>query len=209
MLSSMRALGAARHVRLQGVRRLPAALAARPLCSRTVTSAHKEGGFNELRERSMLRYVISESTEGSPETITAAMDTFWDTHFNGEGTAEWQLRSAALEQAISLKAPKTILEIGTYCGYSAVLMGKLLPPGGRLVSIEIDPLYAAISTKARRPPPTLARRARHPPARARRAPDAPRAPPRRSSSTRGWAIGSSSRSAPSPSACPPSRRSTA
>ena len=41
------------------------------------------------------------------------------------------------------------MELGTYCGYSAVRIGRLLPPGGKLVSVEVDPLYAAIATKAR------------------------------------------------------------
>lgn len=103
--------------------------------------------FNELRERSLLRHVISTSTEGDPDSVTAAMDEFWDTYFNSEGTSEWRLRGEALDGAIRARAPQTAMEIGTYCGYTAVRMGRLLPPGGRLVSVEIDPLFAAIATK--------------------------------------------------------------
>ncbi len=106
-----------------------------------------QSDFHELRERSLLQYVIAESTEGDPESVTAAMDTFWDTYFNGEGTAEWQLRVQALDQAIGAKSPHTAMEIGTYCGYTAVRMGRLVPPGGKLISVEMDPLYAAIATK--------------------------------------------------------------
>lgn len=40
-----------------------------------------------------------------------------------------------------------MLEFGGYCGYSAVLIGSLLPEGGKLISIEINPVYAAIATK--------------------------------------------------------------
>jgi catechol O-methyltransferase len=94
-----------------------------------------------------LRHVISSSTEGDPDSVTAAMDTYWDTYFNGEGTAEWNLRGEALDQAIAAKSPKTAMEIGTYCGYTAVRMGKFIPDGGKLISVEIDPLYAAIATK--------------------------------------------------------------
>jgi len=103
--------------------------------------------FDELRERALLRHVISSSTEGDPESVTAAMDTFWDTFFHGEGTQEWQLRGAALDNAVRAKQPKIAMEIGAYCGYTAVRMGRLMPAGGRLISIEIDPLYAAIATK--------------------------------------------------------------
>jgi len=106
-----------------------------------------QSDFHELRERSLLQYVIAESKEGDADSVTAAMDTFWDTYFNGEGTAEWQLRVNALDQAITAKSPKTVMEIGTYCGYTAVRIGRLLPPGGKLISVEMDPLYAAIATK--------------------------------------------------------------
>ena len=39
------------------------------------------------------------------------------------------------------------MELGTYCGYTAVRIGRLLPPGTHLVSVEIEPLFAAIASK--------------------------------------------------------------
>jgi len=147
MLSCRVSLGLSAARRLRSTR-APAAVVSRQLSSPSVHKVKQEASeFNELRERSLLRYVIAESTEGDPESVTAAMDTFWDTYFNGEGSAEWQLRGSALDQAITTKAPSTAMEIGTYCGYTSVRMGRLLPPGGRLISVEIDPLYAAIATK--------------------------------------------------------------
>lgn len=38
-----------------------------------------------------------------------------------------------------------VLELGAYCGYSAVRMGRLLEPGARLLTIELNPDYAAIT----------------------------------------------------------------
>ena len=102
--------------------------------------------FNELRERSLLRYVIANSTEGSPESVIEAMDTFWDTYFNGSGTEEWRLRGDALDEAIRTTSPSRSMELGTYCGYTAVRIGRLLPPGARLISVEIEPLFAAIAS---------------------------------------------------------------
>ena len=126
-------------------------LRARPRTFSTAASPHRikqeAGEFNELRERSLLRHVIATATEGNPASVTAAMDTFWDTYFNGEGTTEWKLRSSALDTAVSAKAPTQAMEIGAYCGYTAVRMGQYIPAGGRLISLEIDPLYAAIATK--------------------------------------------------------------
>jgi len=103
--------------------------------------------FNELRERSLLRHVIASSTEGDPESVMGAMDVFWDTYFNGAGTEEWNLRGDALDAAISKAQPELVLELGTYCGYSAVRIGRLLSPGAKLVSVEIEPLFAAIASK--------------------------------------------------------------
>jgi predicted O-methyltransferase YrrM len=39
--------------------------------------------------------------------------------------------------------PKTVLEIGTLYGYSAILMANILPVGGKVVTIELDKLIAA------------------------------------------------------------------
>jgi len=38
-----------------------------------------------------------------------------------------------------------VLELGAYCGYSAVMIADRLPPGGRLVSIEADPVAADVA----------------------------------------------------------------
>ena len=130
------------------VTRLAAARPAALLSTKTKTTI-QGGDFNELRERSLLRHVINTATEGDAASVMSAMDTFWDTYFNGEGTAEWQLRGTALDSAIKTKQPKTAMEIGAYCGYTAVRMGRLMPAGSKLVSVEIDPLYAAIATKVR------------------------------------------------------------
>ena len=75
----------------------------------------------------------------------------WQEYYKGESTTEWKLRGTALDDAIKKAAPSAAMELGTYCGYSAVRIGRLLPPGGKLVSVEVDPLYAAIATKVRCP----------------------------------------------------------
>ena len=40
---------------------------------------------------------------------------------------------------------RTVLELGTLGGYSAIWLGRALPPGGRLVTLEADPGYAAVA----------------------------------------------------------------
>ena len=38
-----------------------------------------------------------------------------------------------------------MLELGTYCGYSAVRIASLLPPNSRLITMEFNPVFAAIA----------------------------------------------------------------
>ena len=40
---------------------------------------------------------------------------------------------------------RTILEIGTLGGYSTIWLARALPPGGRLVTLELDPKHAAVA----------------------------------------------------------------
>jgi predicted O-methyltransferase YrrM len=42
---------------------------------------------------------------------------------------------------------RRVLEVGTLGGYSAICMARALPPGGRLLSIEIDAKHAAFARK--------------------------------------------------------------
>jgi predicted O-methyltransferase YrrM len=42
---------------------------------------------------------------------------------------------------------RRILEIGTLGGYSTIWLGRALPPGGTLVTLEIDPAAAAVARR--------------------------------------------------------------
>ena len=46
--------------------------------------------------------------------------------------------------ALACNAQK-VLEIGTMAGYSGVWLARILPPTGKLISLEIDPRYAAMA----------------------------------------------------------------
>jgi predicted O-methyltransferase YrrM len=42
---------------------------------------------------------------------------------------------------------KKILEVGTLGAYSTIWMAKALPPGGKLVTLEVDPKHAGVAKK--------------------------------------------------------------
>lgn len=51
-------------------------------------------------------------------------------------------QAAFMRIIIGLARVRDIVEVGTLAGYSAINMARALPPGGRVQTIEIDPLCA-------------------------------------------------------------------
>ena len=52
-----------------------------------------------------------------------------------------------LHMMARLMKARTILEIGTLGGYSAIWMARALPPNGMLVTLEFDPKHAEVARK--------------------------------------------------------------
>ena len=48
-----------------------------------------------------------------------------------------------LEMLVALSGARSVLEIGTFSGYSALAMAAGLPPGGRITTCEINPTHVA------------------------------------------------------------------
>lgn len=57
------------------------------------------------------------------------------------------VEGAFLRLLVALHRPQTILEIGTFSGYSALAMASALPPGGQLITCDIDPVATAVATR--------------------------------------------------------------
>ncbi|MEO7443503.1 MAG: O-methyltransferase [Acidimicrobiales bacterium] len=53
-----------------------------------------------------------------------------------------------LHLLVKMGAARNVLEIGTLGGYSTIWMARALAPGGRLVSLELDPGHAAVARRA-------------------------------------------------------------
>jgi len=99
------------------------------------------------RERQLLAYVMDSVEEGDSAGVLDAMNKFWSHHFGMKGVDSWSIRTDILDATIAEKKPKRCLELGTYCGYSALRIARSLESSGYLVSVEADPLFAAIATK--------------------------------------------------------------
>jgi predicted O-methyltransferase YrrM len=63
-----------------------------------------------------------------------------ETHLNvvGARMISGHLQGQALTMLSKMISPKTILEIGTFTGYSAICLAKGLQENGKLITIEID-----------------------------------------------------------------------
>lgn len=99
--------------------------------------AKREINFDEYREGSesdLSKYVQETAQEGSPESVIRAIDKFtwekcWMLH-TGDKNGE------ILDEAVKSANPRVILELGTYCGYSAVRMARFLPLDGKLFTVD-------------------------------------------------------------------------
>ncbi|KAF3855844.1 hypothetical protein F7725_016567, partial [Dissostichus mawsoni] len=54
-------------------------------------------------------------------------------------------RGCILDSVVSEVNPATVLELGTYCGYSTVRIASLLPPHAKLITLEFNPEFAVIA----------------------------------------------------------------
>ena len=55
------------------------------------------------------------------------------------------LQGKLLQLVAQSRGAKRILEIGTLAGYSTIWLGRALPSGGRLVTLERNPRHAAVA----------------------------------------------------------------
>jgi caffeoyl-CoA O-methyltransferase len=63
------------------------------------------------------------------------------------GMSVGPLEGAFLSFMVSLQRPSLVLEIGTFTGWSSIAMALALPPGGRLISCDVNPDTTAIARR--------------------------------------------------------------
>ncbi|MDR8730970.1 O-methyltransferase [Burkholderia pseudomultivorans] len=52
-----------------------------------------------------------------------------------------------LQLLATIRGARRILEVGTLGGYSTIWLARALPPGGRLVTLELNPAHAKVATQ--------------------------------------------------------------
>uniref|UniRef100_K9IIL9 Catechol O-methyltransferase n=2 Tax=Desmodus rotundus TaxID=9430 RepID=K9IIL9_DESRO len=99
--------------------------------------------MGDSKEQRILRYVLQHAVAGDPQSVLETIDTYCS-------QKEWAMnvgdkKGLIVDTVVQEQRPSTLLELGAYCGYSAVRMARLLPPSARLLTIELNPDYAAIT----------------------------------------------------------------
>lgn len=100
--------------------------------------------YPPMKEQMVLEAVLGGATQGDPASVIAAIDKFAYQH--------WMMnlgdvKGETLDSEIESRRPAIMLELGAYCGYSAVRSGRLLPTDSLLVSVEFNALCCAIASK--------------------------------------------------------------
>ncbi len=103
----------------------------------------RTGQVGDGREAALRDHVLAYATAGDPDDVLATIDDF--ARNRSMLVTVGDEKGLILDAAVRRTAPRTLLELGTYCGYSAVRIGRAMPAGARLVSVEASAANAEIA----------------------------------------------------------------
>ncbi|KAG7237947.1 hypothetical protein INR49_031463 [Caranx melampygus] len=89
--------------------------------------------------RSTHAFVFSNCTHGKVDSVLETFNLYAETH---PSLCIGPEIGVALDEVVRRVRPSRVLELGMHCGYSSVRLLRLLPPAGRLITVELDPLIA-------------------------------------------------------------------
>lgn len=103
----------------------------------------KDWQVGDGREAALQRHVLANARPGDLDDAIRAVDHFaYNESFLINVGDE---KGAILDAAIARAKPKRLLELGTYCGYSALRTVRAMPADAHLVSLEFNADNAAIA----------------------------------------------------------------
>jgi catechol O-methyltransferase len=97
------------------------------------------------REEALAAHVLANARAGDVDDAIRAIDDFCATRsvLMNVGDEKGEI----LDRAVTRTAPRLLLELGTYCGYSGLRMARVMPDGARLCSVEYSPANADIARR--------------------------------------------------------------
>ncbi|XP_072271778.1 catechol O-methyltransferase-like [Pyxicephalus adspersus] len=108
-----------------------------------VTISFKDLFMSETKEQRVLQFVLQNAIRGDPKSVIDNIDKYCSQR-------EWAMnvgdqKGLILDNVLKESNPNTVLELGTYCGYSTVRIARLLKPGARFLTVEFNPAFAAVA----------------------------------------------------------------
>jgi catechol O-methyltransferase len=97
------------------------------------------------REEALAEYVTANAAPGDLDSAIATVDeyAYRESFLINVGDEKGELLDAAIRRA----QPRRLLELGTYCGYSALRTARVMPDGAHLYSIEFLEANADIARR--------------------------------------------------------------
>ncbi|KAM4707909.1 catechol O-methyltransferase-like isoform 1-T1 [Discoglossus pictus] len=97
----------------------------------------------EIKEQRILEFVLQNAERGDPQSVVDNIDKYCT-------EKEWAMnvgekKGLILDKIFLETDPSVVLELGTYCGYSAVRIARLLKPRARLYTVEMNPVHADVA----------------------------------------------------------------
>jgi len=97
------------------------------------------------REEALAAYVASRARAGDLDDVIRVIDEFCYEQSIMMNVGDE--KGAILDRAVQRARPRRLLELGTYCGYSALRIARVMPPEARLWSVEFNDANAGIARR--------------------------------------------------------------
>jgi catechol O-methyltransferase len=97
------------------------------------------------REDALAAHVLANARAGDLDDAIEVIDDFCATRSVMMNVGDE--KGEILDQAVQRSSPSTLLELGTYCGYSGLRIARVMPADARLYSIEFNPANADIARR--------------------------------------------------------------
>jgi catechol O-methyltransferase len=105
----------------------------------------RTGQVGDGREEALAEYVLEHAVPGDVDDVIRVVDEFAYRRATliNVGDEKGQL----LDDAVRRTRPRLLLELGTYCGYGALRMARVMPPEARLCSVEFSAANASVARR--------------------------------------------------------------
>ncbi|HEV7450150.1 MAG TPA: O-methyltransferase [Pseudonocardiaceae bacterium] len=105
----------------------------------------KDWQVGDGREEALADHVLRHARRGDIDDVIRVIDDFC--YHRSSMMNVGDEKGEILDGAVRRAQPRRLLELGTYCGYSALRTARVMPGDARLYSIEFSPANAQIARR--------------------------------------------------------------